>query len=293
VKGLRNWPLLLIVLVASVLILILGWTGTLRPAENAASTVLVPIQYTVQRLVRGLAGVATIPHDLQTLRTENRRLQAQNDELSSQLIVAREIEVENANLRELLNLKQQSPEVLGPGADLLFAEVIGRDPNTLLYYLTIDRGSQDGIKPGMPVITARGLVGQISEVTPSSSKVKLVVDPSSQVIALVQRTRATGVVQGEDMGANLAMTNLAQKEDVARPGDLVVTSGLGGKFPRWLPIGQIIDVQRRDVEMFQTARVQPAVDYARLETVIVVRHFTPIGADSQADSGTETAAGAR
>ena len=278
-KGLRNWPLLLVVLIVSTAILILGWTGTLRSVEDGASTAVVPVQYAMQRLVRAIGSIARIPHDLQNLRTENSRLQSQVDQLIYQLSLLREIQIENEHLRELLNLKEQSPEVLGPGADLLFAEVIGRDPSNLLRYLTIDRGSQDGIKPGMPVITARGLVGQVDQVRPDSAKIKLLTDPSSSVTAMVQRSRATGSVQGQT-GPSLVMDLLPQTEEgIVEVGDLILTSGLGGRFPRHLLIGQVTEVRRRNVDMFQQVQVQPAVDYDRLETVIVVRHFTPIGVE--------------
>ncbi len=291
-KGLRNWPLLLVVLAASIAILIIGWTGTMHPVEGGASTVVVPVQYAVQRLVRGFIGILSIPYDLQNLRAENQRLKTQADELIYQLSLLREIEIENANLRDLLNLKDQSPEVLGPQADLLFAEVIGRDPSNLLHYLTIDRGSQDGLKPGMPVITARGLVGQIREVRPNSAKVVLLTDPSSSVNALVQRSRATGMVEGQP-GPSLVMRYLPQTDGVAQAGDLVLTSGLGGHFPRRLLIGEIVEVRRSDVEMFQEARLRAAVDPNRLEMVIVVRYFTPIGVEAQPDQGSGPAGQAR
>ena len=281
-KGLRDWPLLLVVLVASTAILIVGWAGALHPVENGASTVVVPVQYTVQQFVQWVINLGRIPHDLATLRAENARLQSQVDELTNQLVQLREIQIENANLREFLHLKEQSPEIFGPESDLLAAEVIGRDPSNLLRYLTIDRGSQDRLQPGMPVITARGLVGQISEVYNNSSKVKLLTDPSSDVAALVQRSRATGVVEGRT-GPYLVMRFLPQTSGAAQVGDVILTSGLGGHFPRRLLIGEVTAVQRRDVDMFQEAQVRPAVDLDGLETVIVVRYFTPIAVDNPSD----------
>ena len=279
-KGLRDWPLLLAVLAASVVVLVLGWTGTLRPVESAASSIVVPVQYTIHRIVWGLGDILRVPYDLKNLRAENQRLQAQVDELIHQLALWRESELENTNLRELLEMKEQSPAVLGPDADLLSAEVIGRDPSNLLRYLIIDRGSQDGVELGMAVITPRGLVGQVREVYLRSAKVALLTDPSSAVNALVQRSRATGIVEGQT-GPNLVMRYLPQTEGIAKPGDLVLTSGLGGHFPRRLLIGEITEVRRSDVEMFQEARLRPAVDYDHLEMVIVARHFTPIGTEAQ------------
>ncbi len=281
-KGLRNWPLLLIILVASVAILIVGSTGSMRPVENSAAVVVAPVQYAVQALVRNLDGIARIPRDLQTLREENERLQRQVDELIYQVSLQREIQIENAQLRELLNLREQTPEIFGPEADLLAAQVIGRDPGNLLHYLTLDRGSQDGVASGMPVITARGLVGQIDQVRPNSATVRLLTDPSSSVSALVQRSRATGVVRGvqSPSGTALTMGLMPQTDGIIQPGDLVLTSGLGGRFPRRLLIGEVSEVRRRDVDMFQEATLRPAVDFANLEMVIVVRYFTPIGVDS-------------
>ncbi len=281
-RGLRSWPLLVVVLIASLIILAAGSTGSMAPIENGASVVFVPVQYAIQVLVRGLGDIACIPRDLQVLRGENERLQEQVDQLTYQLSLQREIEIENANLRELLNLKEQTPEIFGEGADLLAAEVIGRDPSNLLHYLTIDRGSQDRLKPGMPVITARGLVGQIDEVRPNSATVKLLTDRTSNVSALVQRSRATGVVQGvqEPGGTGLIMGLMPQTDGIAQNGDLVLTSGLGGHFPRRLLIGEISQVRRRDVDMFQEAVIRPAVDPGQLEMVIVVRYFSPIGVDT-------------
>lgn len=274
--------MLLVILGAGIGLLILGWTRTTRPVEDGVSTVVVPAQYAIQQFVSGMVGVLRAPSDLQNLRAENQRLQKQADELSYQLALLREIEIENTNLRELLQLKEQTPEMLGPESDLLAAEVIGRDPSNLLRYLIIDRGSRDRVAPGMSVITSRGLVGQVREVYSNWAKVVLLTDPSSGVNALVQRSRATGIVEGQT-GNSLILRYLPQTEGIAKEGDLVLTSGLGGHFPRRLLIGEITEVQRRDVDMFQEALLRPAVDYDRLEMVIVVRHFTPIGIDAQAN----------
>lgn len=289
-KGLRNWPVLAAALVASVVILLVGSAGLLRPAEGAASVVIVPVQYALHRAVEGLGNLLRVPYDLRYLRAENQRLQMQVDELIYQLALRNEIELENIALRELLDLKERSPDILGPDADLLTAEVIGHDPSSLLRYITIDRGSRDGVQVGMPVITARGLVGQVREVRTNSAKVVLLTDPSSEVNALIQRSRATGIVQGQT-GPNLVLRYLPQTEGIAQPGDLVLTSGLGGHFPRRLLIGEIIEVKRSDVDMFQEARLRPAVDLDGLEMVFVVRHFTPIGVDEQADGEGASAGG--
>jgi rod shape-determining protein MreC len=131
----------------------------------------------------------------------------------------------------------------------------------------------------MPVLTHRGLVGRVTEAAPHSSKVLLITDPSSAVNALIQDSRATGVVQGL-VGQGLTMRYIQQTEEIT-PGDLVLTSGLGGNFPTRLIIGQVTSVTKKDVELFQEATVRPSVDFGRLEMVMVLTSFEPIQFESE------------
>lgn len=140
-------------------------------------------------------------------------------------------------------------------------------------FITIDRGATDGVRLGMPVLTAEGLVGRVKEVSVNSAKVLLITDPSSSVAALIQRTRATGVVQGQ-LGEYMVMRYLLPDSPVL-PGDVVLTSGLGGNFPKRLVIGTVVRVEHRDVEMFQEALVEPAVNLRDLEMVMVLLNFSP------------------
>ena len=201
--------------------------------------------------------------------SEIEALRQENVALRDQIILLREAQIENETLRRQLNFKSAVPNF-----QLLSAEVIGHDPNNLLQYLIIDRGTADGIEPGMPVLAGRGLVGRIAEASASSSKVMLITDPSSSVSALVQRSRATGLVQGYS-GHDLVMRYIPQGETVS-PGDVVLTAGLGGNFPKRLVIGQVASVEHRDVMMFQEAKVLPSVSLRDLEVVMVLLNFTPI-----------------
>jgi rod shape-determining protein MreC len=184
-------------------------------------------------------------------------------------VLLREAEIERTELRAQLQFKLANPTY-----DLLAAEVIGHDPSNLLHYLIIDRGAQDGLAVGMPVVTARGLVGRITEVNPHSAQVMLLTDPASSVNALIQRSRATGVVQGQGRGG-LTMHFVELGEQI-EAGDIVLTSGLGGSFPKRLVIGQVAAVKQHDVEMFQEVYVQSAVQFDRVESVLVVQGFAPI-----------------
>jgi rod shape-determining protein MreC len=270
VNVLRSRATIVILILALILAwLILDQTSNPNPVRDAFSRVISPVQFLLQRLASPVGqATAWITH-LGSLESDNQKLRSQAVELRNQIILLQEAQIENETLRKQLNFKSAAPNY-----HLLSAEVIGHDPSNLLQYLIIDRGSKDGIQLGMPVLAAEGLVGRISEVSIDSAKVMLITDPSSSVSALIQRSRATGSVQGYP-GDELVMRYIPQGDTVT-PGDIVITSGLGGNFPKRLVIGQVVSVTNRDVEMFQEARLVPAVNLRDLETVMVLLSFTPI-----------------
>ena len=270
IGGSRTWAVTVILL----LLLMLSWIvfegiGETNPVRDAFSRVLSPLQFAIGRAARPILRTVDRLGRLTTVEADNDQLRRENAELRAEVIVLREAQIENENLRRQLNYKSAVPHF-----QLLSAEVIGRDPSNLLQYILIDRGRIDGIEPGMSVLTAEGLVGRVSEVSAASSKVMLITDPSSSVTAMIQSSRATGVVQGHS-AHELAMRYIPQLAEVA-PGDIVLTSGLGGNLPRRLPIGQVVEVSHQDVHMFQEAQVIPAANLADLETVMVLLSFSPL-----------------
>jgi rod shape-determining protein MreC len=130
----------------------------------------------------------------------------------------------------------------------------------------------------MPVISERGLVGHILTVGANWSKVLLIIDPSSSVAAMTQSERAPGVVSGR-LGQDLEMEYIPHRERVT-VGDIVLTSGMGGRYPPGLVVGQITEVQRRDVDAFQQATVRPSVSFGKLETVLVLTSFDPLDVEA-------------
>jgi rod shape-determining protein MreC len=266
------------IVIILVLALILSWlifegTGGPNPVRDGFSHVLSPIQFTLGRVARPLVQLLGHLHQLGRLQDENEALRLENASLKAEIIRLQEAAIENETLREQLRFRSAVPEYR-----LLSAEVIGRDPNNLLRHLVIDRGAADGLERGMPVLTDAGLVGRISQVSASSAQVLLLTDSSSSVSALVQRSRASGIVQGY-IGQELIMRYIPQGETI-EPGDIVLSSGLGGNFPKRLVIGQVESVENQDAAMFQEARLIPAVNLQELETVMVLLNFVSTEVDA-------------
>ncbi len=248
-------------------------TGYLEPAQDIVLQGLAPAQEGISDAADQIGVIVATVRDLRTLRQRNAELEARVNQLIIENVQLKELEAENANLRKLLHFAQKHPFLEFRGAEIV-ARVIGRDPTNLSNYLLINLGREHGIREGMPVVTERGLVGRISRVNNTTSQVLLLTDPASAVNALIQSSRLTGLVEGQ-AGGGLIMNYIPQ-DAVVTPGEIVITSGLGGHFPRNLVIGQITAVHQRDYEMFQKAVVRPSVDFNQIEQVLVITNFVPI-----------------
>lgn len=263
---------LIILILLSLAGLALDQNERLQPIEDLALRFVVPVQGKLTSLANSLSDLTQTTRDLRELRRRNEDLQSLADSLMIENVRLKEIESENETLRRLLNFTQANPTHSYKAAEVK-GRVIGRDPSNFLSYLIIDLGSQQGIEKGMPVVAERGLVGRITDVGSNWAKVMLIIDPSSSVNALIQSSRATGVVEGH-VGGSLVMKYIPQGETV-NVNDIVLTSGLGGNFPKKLIIGQVTAVQQRDIEMFQEAHIRPTVDFNNLEIVPVITNFLP------------------
>jgi rod shape-determining protein MreC len=203
------------------------------------------------------------------LRAENARLRAEVDRLSQQAVLVPELQRENADLRAQLGFQSEEPQFRWANARL-----IGFDSSNLIQAIIVDQGTRAGVTEGMTVVTPRGLVGQVVQATPSTAKVLLITDVSSSTNALIQSSRAKGVVNGSRNG-QLLMTFIPQGVKI-QTGDRVVTSGIGGVFPAGLLVGSVRDVRQNDVDLFQSAQLEPAVDLGQLEEVMVIINHLPI-----------------
>ena len=257
------WASALLVVVAIVLVLS---PGQGRQSESWGSRVLGPVQLGVSGFFDQIADFIATFRNVDELADQNRELREQVARLESELVRQGELEKENQDLRNLLGLKQSNPEI----ETLLAVQVIGRDPSPFIQSITIDLGTNDGVQNDMVVITWKGLVGRITQANPSTSTVLLMTDVNSSVSARIQdpASRATGVIRGTGDG-RLLMQHIPQ-QDLLQEEQLVITSGLGGIYTEGLVVGKILLVQRKDVDVFQEALVEPAVDVSKLEQLYVV-----------------------
>lgn len=263
---------LIILILLSLAGIALDQNEDLQPIEDLALRFVVPIQGKIASLANNISDLTQATRDIEELHRRNEDLQGLADSLMIENVRLKEVESENETLRRLLNFTQANPTHSYKAAEVK-GRVIGRDPSNFLSYLIIDSGSEQGIEKDMPVVTERGLVGRITDVGSNWAKVMLTIDPSSSVNALIQSSRATGVVEGQ-VGGSLVMKYIPQGETV-NVNDIVLTSGLGGNFPKKLIIGQVTAVHQRDIEMFQQADIRPTVDFNNLEIVLVITNFLP------------------
>jgi rod shape-determining protein MreC len=148
------------------------------------------------------------------------------------------------------------------------AQVTGRDPTGWFKSVIIDKGRGAGLELNMPVVNASGVVGRIVSVSPNYAKVLLIIDQNSAVDCLVQRSRDRGMVKG--LSAEICKLDFVVKSSDVATEDVVVTSGLGGIFPKGLPVGKVLNVKEASGELFKDIEVRPVVDFSKLEEVLVI-----------------------
>lgn len=271
----------ILLLIALVLLGIgLRATGNMGLVQDATFGVFAPVQALLLDGANGVTNVFGGFQEVNELRAQVKQLQEQLSTAVIDSVRVRELEIENSELRAQLEYKQGNPDYLLSGATVLEenenrARVISQDPSTLVNYLIIDQGREDNVTVGMPVVTPAGLVGRITEVGVNWSRVQLLNDSSSSVNAVVQSTRATGVIQGQGQGSDLLVMRFLPLGEAVQEDDLILTSGIGGTFPKRLVIGQVIQVRQRDTDLFTEAVVRPSVPLSRLEFVLVMKEFTP------------------
>jgi rod shape-determining protein MreC len=209
----------------------------------------------VREIWRHYFNLVAVSHD-------NRRLEQELALEREKEARRQELELENERLRSLLGFARTLPQ------KAVAAEIVGKDPSVWFKTVVINKGSSQGLTRGQPAVTAQGVVGQVVEVSAHQSKLMLLIDQNCAVDALIQRTRARGIVKGasrEDCYLDYVM----HEEDI-QVGDTVVSSGFDGVFPKGLMIGTVNSVSFRGSDFFKEVRIAPAVDFDKLEEVLVI-----------------------
>jgi rod shape-determining protein MreC len=229
---------------------------------SPATGLLVRLQSGMGALTGGMTDLWETYIDLINTKKENHRLTQRMLQLEGENLRLRELAIENSRLKLLLDFKHTAP------LNLIAARVVGRDPTNWHKTIMIDKGERDGLQVDMGVMTPVGVVGKIIRTTPIGSQVLLLTDRNSSSAALIQRTRDEGIVEGTvDGQARMKYLPILSKVEV---GDIVLTSGLAGTYPKGLLIGTVSTVQDPTDQLFQVVQIKPATDFTRLEEVLII-----------------------
>jgi len=226
-----------------------------------------PVQQAATFVIKTVHGVFQHYVFLVHLQKENELLRKRMAELQEENHQAKEMVLAHERLRKLLDFREKMP------TSTIAAQVIGQDPTSWFKSVTINKGERDGVHRGMAVISPEGVIGQILKTSPDYATVLLMTDYNSAIDAIVQRTRAKAIVEGKE--ENRCQLKYLLRTEEVEVGDIVITSGLGGIFPKGLTIGEVRSVDKKGHGVFQYADLVPSVDLTKLEEVLVLAISPP------------------
>lgn len=258
---------IIIALVAGVFFLSLS--GYLTPVFNLSLNPLISFQSWLSVRYLSAKDFLTAPRELTEVREQNALLESQVTQLQTQLIQLEEQLSEAQVCFTLLDFARTNPQF-----EYIAATVIGREISPFQQYIFIDKGTNDGVLYGMPVVTQQGLVGRIDAVMANAARIKLITDATSVVNVVLQSAETEAQLYGSLTGD--VTLGLIPLEEVVEVGDVVTTSGLGGNYPPNIFVGQVLSTQKLDNALFQTAAVQPIVDFSGINAVLVIANFEAV-----------------
>jgi rod shape-determining protein MreC len=229
-----------------------------------------PIDEGLRDVTRPVADFVNNVTDINRLKDENQSLREENERLQGQVASLQDADTQRQQLELLNNIREAKPDDA-----FISANVIAREPSNSQDMIAIDLGKGDGLADGMIVITRQGsFVGSITRVLDDVAWVTMITDPTAGVSAVIQSSRVQGVVVGSPDGT-LTMELVEDTADV-KEGDLVLTSGIGGRAPAGEVIGRVVDVRNPAQDLFQSVHVEPLADLSHLEGVLVLTSFLPL-----------------
>lgn len=258
---------ILVLLIAGILLLTLS--GYTNPIFDSALKPFINIQSWISVRYLAVVDFLTVPRDVASLRQRNAELETEISRLQTQVIELQQQMNEAQVVYALLDFARSNPE-----NQYIATSVIGRDPSPFLHYVIINHGSDFGIKHGMPVVTQNGLVGTVDAVTAGASRIQLINDPASTINVRLERINTEATVSGSVTG-NITLSLLPQDIPL-NTGDIILTSGLGGKYPANIVVGQVTGVLTQTNDLFQEAAIQSSVDFNNLGVVLVITNFRPL-----------------
>jgi rod shape-determining protein MreC len=245
--------------------------GPLHDAQGAVANVLQPLEIAVERVARPFRDAYSWTKDLFNARSENEGLRAENLQLSQQLIQAESALQQNVIFKQLLDY--QGAPTFPENYVGVATQVISQPSGAFEQEIVVAAGSDDGVVPGSPVVTAAGLVGTVTTLNEGAARVRLITDQSSAVPSIDLRTRASGIVKPQSGGA-LMLDRVLKKENV-NEGDEIVTAGwrsgqLSSLYPKGIMVGRVTFVGRLNTDLYQQVLIRSDVDFSALDSVIVL-----------------------
>lgn len=262
----------LILFIALSIILMTVWsresdTGPIHRVRVATETVAAPISSAGKWVSTPFRGFFSWMSDLGVSRGQLSELRDQNKELRARVVALEETRLDNKRLSDLINSTNAQ------GYKGVTATVIGLPPSAWNQVIIVDKGSKDGIEINMPVLGPYGLLGQVIEVGPTYSRIRLLTDQKSGVASLIQRGRKTGITKGSISGD--LMLDFISADSTVTAGDVVLTSGLGGVYPKGLLIGEVLEVSKETNALYKSIKLTPANDASTVENVLILTDTAP------------------
>ncbi|NLC29644.1 MAG: rod shape-determining protein MreC [Chloroflexi bacterium] len=264
-KNIRN----LIIILVVVGVLFLAISGYLTPLFSFSVSPFISAQSWLSQRYLAFNDFFNSPRDMATLRAENTRLESEVAMLQSEVVALQENLAQSDILYTLLDFARTNPE-----HEYVAATVIGREISPFLQYVIIDKGSNDGLRHGMPVVTQQGLVGRIDALISDAARIQMITDANSTVNVKLQTAGVEGLVRGSVTGE--ISLDMVPVDIEIQIGDILMTSGLGGTYPANIFVGQIFSMQSKQNVLFQTGSIQPVVDFSNLSAVLVITNFDSV-----------------
>ena len=265
--------LLVLLLVLMILTAYSQSAGVSLSPEGFLNRIITPLQSAASGIAQSVSGYLYRIKLRSNIEYEYNQLKAQNDELILRSLLYEELEEENTQLRALLGEYEARSEM-----NPLLARVVAMESGNYFSTFTINKGRSDGVDTQMAVITSEGLIGYVYEVFDETSKVITIIDDQASLAALIESSRDQGAVKGTlgSTGEPLCRMYYLSADSVPRPGDRVITSGVGVSFPKGLLIGYVRESTRAIEDSKHYIVVEPAADFEHIENVLVLRYYAAV-----------------